>query len=93
MKKCLINRANHENLDLLQFFQKWTNQTKKCFKIIPYVASEPSSKGMNPIFPIPYFASTLYFIRIQFMSKKPVWSFTNDYYYLNNYHLKPYNSL
>ena len=34
------------------------NQTKKnILKIIPYFASTLCNKGMNPILPIPYFAS------------------------------------
>ena len=61
MKKCLNNRANHENLDLLHIFKNLTNQTKKInvLKIISYFASAPyiytvyqpgvqhSGKGIN----------------------------------------------
>ena len=40
MKKCLNNRANHENLDLSRFFsQNWNKQTEKknvAEIIIPY---------------------------------------------------------
>ena len=59
MKMYLNNRANHENLDLSYFFPKnCSNKTKKnILRIISYFASEPYSKGMNPILPIPYFAS------------------------------------
>ena len=29
MKKCLSNKANHENLDLSRFGKNWSNQKKK----------------------------------------------------------------
>ena len=46
MKKCLNNRTDHENLDLLHFFKNWMNQTKKnVLKIIPYFASAPCTRN------------------------------------------------
>ena len=46
MKKCLNNRANHENLDLLHFFSKIgliRLEKKNVLKIIPYFVSAPCS--------------------------------------------------
>ena len=58
MKKCLNNRANHENFDLsrLLFFSKiGLIRRKKRFKNYSIFYSR---KGMNPILYIPYFAFT-----------------------------------
>ena len=41
MKKCMNDRANHENLDLSCLF-KWTNHTKEHFKTHSIFASAPS---------------------------------------------------
>ena len=70
MKKCLYNRANHENLDLSRFFffKNLTNQTKKrlknysifCSRIL-YCLKELLFKKDSHIKPVEYYGIIIIF--------------------------------